>query len=186
MSIFNKQNLLIVLLALASAGVGLVASRWTQPEPRNVAVEKGVVALNVGDRRDDSSLPDRDGKPTSLAQWEGKLVLINFWASWCGPCREEMPLLDTIRNRHTARGLEVVGIASEDAAAAKGFVAQFPVSYPILINDPSLGPDWSIRYGNTRNVLPYSVLIDRDGLIVAQRIGNFDEAKIEAWLKPYL
>ena len=88
--------------------------------------------------------------------------------------------------RHAAKGLEVIGIASEDAEAAKGFLAQFPVSYPILVNDPALGPDWSIRYGNTRSVLPYSVLIDRDGRIVAQRIGNFDEAKIEEWLKPYL
>ena len=56
----------------------------------------------------------------------------------------------------------------------------------VLVNDPALGPDWSIRYGNTRNVLPYSVLIGRDGRIVAQRIGNFDEAGIEAWLKPHL
>ncbi len=186
MSIFTRQNLLIVVLALASAGVGLVASRWMQPTPRNVAVEKGVAALNVGDRRDDASLPDRDGKPTSLAPWDGKLLLINFWASWCGPCREEMPLLDSIRNRHADKGLEVVGVASEDAAAANGFLTQFPVSYPILINDPALGPDWSIRYGNTRNVLPYSVLIGRDGHVLAQRIGNFDEAKLEAWLKPHL
>ena len=185
MSIFTKQNLMIVFLALASAGVGLVASRWMQPTPRNVAVEKGLVALNVGDRRDDAALPDRDGKPTSLAQWDGKLLLLNFWASWCGACREEMPLLDTIRNRHAEKGLEVVGIASEDAMAANGFLAQFPVRYPILINDPALGPDWSIRYGNTRKVLPYSVLIGRDGRIVAQRVGNFDEAKIEDWLKPY-
>ena len=186
MSIFSKQNLLIVALALASAGVGLYASLWLQPNPRNVAVEKGVVALNVGDSRDDTSLPDRNGKPTSLAEWDGKLVLINFWASWCGPCREEMPLLDSIRTRHADKGLEVIGVATEDAPAAQSFLAQFPVSYPILINDPALGPDWSIRYGNTRNVLPYSVLIGRDGRIVAQRIGNFDEAKIEGWLKPYL
>ena len=186
MSIFTKQNLLIVALALASASVGLVASRWMQPTPRNVAVEKGIATLNVGDRRDDTSLPDRNGKPTSLAQWNGKLLLLNFWASWCGPCREEMPLLDSIHQRHAAKGLEVIGIASEDAEAAKGFLAQFPVSYPILVNDPALGPVWSIRYGNTRSVLPYSVLIDRDGRIVAQRIGNFDEAKIEEWLKPYL
>ncbi|MFZ2236910.1 MAG: redoxin family protein [Dokdonella sp.] len=186
MSIFTRQNVLIVALALLSAGVGLIASRWMQPTPRNVAVEQGVVALNVGDRRDDASLPNRDGEPTSLAQWDGKLVLLNFWASWCGPCREEMPLLDTIRNRHAEKGLEVIGIASEDAAAANGFLIQFPVSYPILINDPALGPDWSTRYGNTRSVLPYSVLIGRDGRIVAQRIGNFDEAGIEAWLKPHL
>lgn len=186
MSLFSRQNMLIVALALVSAGVGLVASRWMQPTPRTIAVEKSIATLKVGDRRDDASLPNRDGKPTALAQWDGKLVLINFWASWCGPCREEMPLLDTIRNRHAGKGLEVVGVASEDAAAANGFLARFPVSYPILINDPALGPDWSTRYGNIRNVLPYSVLIGRDGLIVAQRIGNFDEEKIEAWLKPHL
>lgn len=183
---FTRQNLLIVVLALVSAAVGLLASRWLQPPPRNVAVERGVSALQVGDRRDDATLPDLAGTSTSLAQWDGKLLLVNFWASWCGPCREEMPLLDRIRNRHAAKGLEVVGIATEDAPAANGFLQQFPVSYPILINDPATSADWSIRYGNTRNVLPYSVLIGRDGRIVEQRIGTFDEAGLEAWLKPHL
>ncbi|MEO7917413.1 MAG: TlpA disulfide reductase family protein [Dokdonella sp.] len=183
---FSRQNLLIVVLALTSAAVGLLASRWMQAPPQNVAIERGVTTLQIGDRRDDDTLPDRAGTRTSLTQWDGKLILVNFWASWCGPCREEMPLLDSIRKRHGSKGLEVVGIATEDAPAANRFLEQFPVSYPILINDPATSPDWSIRYGNTRNVLPYSVLIGRDGRIVEQRIGTFDEAGLEAWLKPHL
>lgn len=185
MSVINRQNLLIVVLAVVSAGVGLAASIWMRPAPRDVAVDRGVTALKVGDQRDDISLPDASGKPQSLAQWDGKLVLINFWASWCGPCREEMPMLDSSRAKYAERGLEVVGIAIEDAAAANRFLEQFPVSYPILINDPTLGADLSIRYGNSRNVLPFNVLIGRDGRIVAQRLGNFDQAGLDAWLAPH-
>lgn len=185
MTAFNRQNLLIIVLALASAGAGLLASLWLRPAPRDVAVERGVVALKVGDRRDAANLPDLDGNTHSLAEFDGKLLLVNFWASWCGPCREEMPLLDRTRTRHADRGFEVVGIAAEDVAAARGFLAQFPVDYPIRINDPALGPDLSLRYGNTRNVLPFNVLIGRDGRIVAQRVGNFDEAGLEAWLAPH-
>lgn len=186
MNVFDRQNLLIVVLALASAGIGLAASAWLRPAPRNVAVEQGIAVLKVGDRRDDIELPDPAGTPQSLAQWDGKLLLVNFWASWCGPCREEMPLLDRTRARYAARGFEVLGIAVEDAAASSRFLKQFPVAYPTLVNDPALGADLSIRYGNTRNVLPFNVLVGRDGRILAQRLGNFDEAGLEAWLAPHL
>lgn len=185
---FNRTNLLIVLLAAASAGLGLLLSFAMKPTPHAIptASKPPVQTLAIGDQREDVRLPDRDGQPRALSEWDGKIVLLNFWASWCGPCREEMPLLDRARTRHASRNFEVIGIAAEEAAPALAFLNDFPVAYPILINAPSDGIDVSLRFGNTRNVLPYNVLIGRDGRILSTKIGNFSEEQLENWIAPHL
>jgi len=183
---FNRSNLLIVALAVASALGGLLLSVWLRPPTIPVSRAPAATMLAVGDLRGDLALPDRKGAARRLTEWDGKLVLLNFWASWCGPCREEMPLLDRMRSKYGARGLEIIGIAAEDATPALAFLRENDVSYPILINAPGDGIDVSLRFGNRQSVLPYNVLIGRDGRIVASKIGNFSEAGLERWLAPYL
>jgi thiol-disulfide isomerase/thioredoxin len=112
-------------------------------------------------------------------------VLVNFWASWCAPCREEMPLLDATQKRLAAKGLQIVGIANDSASATKEFLAKTPVAYPILVDDPEHG-DLSELFGNARDVLPYTVLVGRDGRILARRAGNFSESALDVWLAPHL
>jgi len=183
----HRDNLLIIALAIASALGGLALSLWLRPSappPATSMIEASTLA--VGDRRDDLALPDRNGTIRRLSEWDGKLVLLNFWASWCGPCREEMPLLDRARAQHAAHGLEVIGIAAEEAPAALAFLRENAVAYPILINAPGDAIDVSLRFGNTRSVLPYNVLIGRDGRIVASRIGGFSEDGLQRWLTPFL
>ena len=183
----NRDNLLIIALALANALGGLALSLWLRPStPPPATAPARAATLAVGDARDDLALPDREGRTRQLSEWDGKLVLVNFWASWCGPCREEMPLLDRARAKHAARGFEVIGIAAEEAEPALAFLRENDVSYPILINAPGDAIDVSLRFGNTRSVLPYNVLIGRDGRIVASRIGNFSETGLESWLAPHL
>ncbi len=185
---FDRGNLLVLALAVASALGGLALSLWLRPAtpPAQTAAVAATPTLAVGDLRDDIELDDRDGAPRRLSEWDGRLVVLNFWASWCGPCREEMPILDRLHMRHAARGLSVIGVAEEDAAPALAFLAENPVAYPILVDPPGAGIDVSLRFGNTRSVLPYNVLIGRDGRILATRIGNFDEAGLERWIAPHL
>jgi len=181
---FNRTNALILLVAIAGAVGGFLAGGWLKPlsSPSHVIPH----LLKIGDTAPAVERPDVDGKPRALAEWRGKLVLVNFWASWCAPCREEMPLLDKTQERFAAKGLQIVGVASDSAAATRAFLDAVPVSYPILIDDPAKGEDLSETFGNDRDVLPYSVLIGSDGRILARRAGNFTEAKLEAWLSPYL
>ncbi len=183
---FNRTNLLIILLAIASAGVGLGLSLLLRPASPVVSAAPQSSGLGIGDRIDDISLPDRDGKPRRLSEWKGKLVVLNFWASWCGPCREEMPMLDAMRTRYAPKGVEVIGVASEPAADALGFLKQNPVTYPILINAPDDPLDVSLHLGNTQSVLPYTALIGREGQILATRMGNFSEQSLEDWITPHL
>jgi thiol-disulfide isomerase/thioredoxin len=181
---FNRTNLLIVVVAVLGALLGLAASSgmdgmFAPSLPANVTI------LKLGDARADVDLIDLAGKQRRLSEWDGKIVLLNFWASWCGPCREEMPLLDATRSRLASRGFEVVGVAIDDADAVQNFLKDSPVNYPILVADED-GDDPSVRYGDTRSVLPYSVLIGRDGRLIAQRAGNFSEDSLERWLRPHL
>lgn len=181
---FNRTNALILVIAVVGAALGFLAGGWIRPMPaptRPTATQM----LKIGDAIPAASLPDLDGTPHTLAEWRGKLVLVNFWASWCGPCREEMPLLDATQKRLAGKGLQIVGIASDSAAATKEFLARTPVSYPILVDDPEQG-DLSKRFGNSRDVLPYTVLVSRDGHIVARRAGNFTQSALDTWLAPHL
>lgn len=181
---FTRTNALILVIAVAGAALGFLAGGWIRPM-HTPAKPQAVHALAIGDAVPDTERPDLDGHPHSLAEWRGKLVLVNFWASWCGPCREEMPLLDATQKRLAGKGFQIVGIANDGAAATKAFLAKTPVGYPILVDDPDRG-NLSELFGNTREVLPFTVLVGRDGRILARRPGNFTETTLETWLAPHL
>ena len=183
---FNRTNLLIVALACASAALGLGLSVLLRPLPAPLMKPAGAQILDVGDSSGAVSLPDRDGQTRRLSEWSGKLVVLNFWASWCGPCREEMPMLDRARARYATEGVEIIGVAAEEAPAALAFLKQQPVSYPILINAPDDPIDVSLHFGNVRSVLPYTALIDRDGRLLDTRVGTISEHALDAWIAPHL
>jgi len=181
---FNRSNLFIVAVAIVGAMLGLLAGGWYQRGPQ-LAVPPGVTVLHPGDVRTDLQLPDADGTPRRLSEWDGRVVLLNFWATWCGPCRTEMPLLDRSGTAWAEKGLQVVGIAIDDTESVRAFLKDSPVQYPILV-DASNGVDPALIFGDTRGVLPYSVLIGRDGKLIDQRMGSFTEKTLADWLKPHL
>ena len=178
---FNRSNLVIVAVAVLGAALGLFVSAHMDGLP-DKPVPPGMTVLKVGDARADLELADLDGQTRRLSEFDGKFVLLNFWATWCGPCREEMPLLDAAHEK--LNGLNVVGVAIDDGEAVREFLKEYPVRYPILISDED--QDAALRYGDTKSVLPYSVLIGRDGRILAQRAGYFTEASLNGWLQPHL
>jgi thiol-disulfide isomerase/thioredoxin len=141
------------------------ASGDNEPKPRSIP--ETVPAI---------SMPDRDGVSRSLASWKGQPVLINFWATWCGPCREEIPLLRTLRNERKAERLEVVGIAIDQREPVIKYARDIGIDYPILIGEKE-GYAAAEAFG-VALVLPFSVFADSQGRIVTLKIGELhaDEA----------
>jgi cytochrome c biogenesis protein CcmG, thiol:disulfide interchange protein DsbE len=130
----------------------------------------------------DFSRADLSGQTVRLYDSRGKVVLLNFWASWCGPCREEMPRFSQWQLSYGAKALQVIGVSMDDeAASAKAFLRQHPVSYPIIMGDAKLGQSFGGILG-----LPTTYLIDAGGRVVARYRGESNLAKLEAQMRSLL
>ncbi len=167
----------IVLLAVAAAATGL----WLEHRQLRGGSQEDIA--EVGDRSPDATFIDIDGKTHRLSDWHGRRVLLNFWASWCAPCRREMPLLNQADGRHRAGGAVVIGVAEDTRDAVRAYLREAPVGYPVLLVDAD-APGGSLSLGNTLRVLPYSVLIGEDGRILRRKTGTFTAAELDDWLAP--
>lgn len=145
------------------------ASRQVVPE----AAQTGVDALLA------MTLPDLDGRPWQLSQWRGKVLVLNYWASWCPPCIEEMPMFSRLHERYAAAGVQFVGIGMDETEKMQAFVRKSPVSYPLLVGgtSPRGNPGLTVRG------LPYTVVLGRDGKVAFSRYGSVDEATLESQLR---
>ncbi len=176
------------LVAAFAAFLGIGAGAWffnrTLPDaPPLPPPAVSVPRAGIGDAMPAISLPDVDGRSMDLARFGGRPLLINVWASWCGPCVEEMPALAAFAAAQGEHGVQVLGLALDTPEGVRGFLARVPVGYPIVLDTP--GPaDASVRLGNAQGLLPYSVLVDAQGRIVKQKLGPFAAGEIEGWAAP--
>ncbi len=180
-----RPALRMVLVAACAAALGVGARAWYEQQrpalTAPAAVPEGVRAAAPGDLVDPVRLPDLDGNLVELAAIApGRPLLVNVWASWCGPCIEEMPELQRFATGQGSSGIQVVGLALDELDAVRAFLRQVPVAYPILLDSP--GPaDASVVLGNTRGLLPYTVLLDAERRVVRQKLGPFKHGEIEGW-----
>lgn len=132
-----------------------------------------------------ASYPDPQGRPQALSQWTGKLRVVNFWASWCAPCREEMPDFDDLARQYREQGVEFIGIAVDTQANVQAFLQNQPVSYPILIGEGG-AHSLARALGNTSGALPYTLVLDPEGQVVKQHLGRLPRATLDAILRENL
>jgi thiol-disulfide isomerase/thioredoxin len=131
------------------------------------------------------SLPDIDGRPQSLSQWRGRLLVVNFWATWCSPCREEMPMFVRAQATHGAKGLQFVGIAVDDAAKVRQFAKEIGLNYPALIGGYG-AMELSRTLGNSVMALPFTIVIDGKGKVVLTQLGPIRPAQLERLVADFL
>jgi thiol-disulfide isomerase/thioredoxin len=160
-----KRNPLILFFVAAIVAVMLFAGVRVARRNRADAPAKGQL---MGQVAPDFELPALDGKNLKLSDLRGKAVLLNFWATYCGPCKIEMPWFVELQKEYGPQGFQIVGVAMDDASTediAK-FAKEMGVNYPILVGNESVGQS----YGGV-SVLPTTFFLDRDGKLIAREFG---------------
>ncbi len=132
-----------------------------------------------------TAFPGLDGQLQPIAQWKGKIIIVNFWATWCPPCLEEMPELSRLHSQYEDQGLMVLGISSDELDKIREFALQTPVSYPLLSGDLD-AMSLSESLGNNKGILPYTAIIAPDGSIVKTYFGLVNQSLLEEAFLPLL
>lgn len=157
---------------LAAAAGGLVSWRRLMPKPQ-AGAEAEFWALE---------LPDPTGQVVALQSFAGRPLLLNFWATWCPPCVEELPLLNAFYAEQRQRGWQVVGIAIDKPQSVLDFVQRLPLDFPLLMAGLP-GTELSRQLGNSTGALPFTVVFNRSGEAVDRRLGKVNAADLAAWAK---
>ena len=172
-----KKTGQIALLVLAAVSA-LAAGFWLHPWNSGRVPESGDVAQLMA-----ASLPDVEGRSQALAQWQGKVMVVNFWATWCRPCLEEIPEFIRMQEKLGNQGLQFVGIAIDDTIKVREFALKYRMNYPVLIGE--MGAIELARVaGNEQGGLPFTVILDRRGRLIGTELGGLNEQKLTAIIQP--
>ena len=165
-----KRRIVLILAVALVLSAYLARLRWkksAEPSRGNATVDLPLAP--------EFSFTDLSGQKLDLATYRGKVVLLNFWATWCAPCRTETPRFVELQNRYRKQGLQIIGISLDDQTnPVRAFYEQFTINYPVAIGDANLAE----RYGGILG-LPVSFLIDCDGRIHARHAGETDISLID-------
>ena len=169
----------VALLAAAGGYYAAMYLAGPAPAPVSTTAPPSAPAELIGQRRPDFAHRDPAGRIWSAADFDGQPLLLNFWATWCAPCIEEMPMLSTLQRDLAARGLRVVGIALDDPERAAAFAADLDLAYPVLVGETDVVMTGQ-RYGNRGGMLPFTVLVDAQGIVRWTHLGALQAADVAA------
>ena len=176
----------VFLIGLVAALIALLAglymgSQHTGTKPQTAQLLNPEALSNLYASR----FEDVDGKAYSFSAWQGKTLVVNFWASWCPPCREEMPAFSRLQNRYAVRGVQFVGIALDATESVRAFAGQYPVSYPLLVSGTA-GVELARQLGNASLSLPYTLVVSPGGDVPLVHLGPLAERDLDLVLHTML
>ena len=183
-----KSKLTIAIVAFACFFIGIALyinfySRHTADTvPAKTSPEPATV---IGNTRPDFTLQDTGNKPHSIKKHNGKVIVLNFWATWCPPCRREIPALIELQDKYREQGVALLGVAIDEAQSVIDFVDPMGINYPVLIAELE-GIALTQTYGNHLGGLPYTVIIDRTGVIRHALMKELTLEEAETLIQPLL
>lgn len=167
----KKQWIIIVVAAVISLGGGIYIGIARH------AAEKRVIATLYA-----TSLLDLESRPQAVSQWKNKTLLINYWATWCDPCREEVPALIKVQARNSSKNLQIVGIALDSVERVQGFAKTYGINYPLLIGGMGI-MDLMHSQGNDIGALPFTLVVSPGGAKTRIHLGPLSEQQMESLIE---
>jgi thiol-disulfide isomerase/thioredoxin len=175
----NGRMLAVLAVAALAAGAGAYLYRSRVTAPAIAAPEPPPMVLAA--TLPDISLADRDGEMRSFDHWQGRSLIVNFWATWCAPCRREIPLLEKLQREHSADGFQVIGVAVDFRDKVLAYAAEMKIDYPLLIGEQE-AMDAAAAFGVDMVGLPFTVFSDAQGRIIAAHMGELTGAQADVIL----
>lgn len=170
----RRQWLLSVAVGGAAVALGAGMAWWrTEADPVAAISTEPLFA---------AAFPDASGTAQPLQQWRNRVLVVNFWATWCAPCVEEMPDLQAARERFARQGVEIIGIGIDSAENIRRFRDKLGLKLPLLVAGLG-GSELNRALGNDAGVLPYTVLIDREGKVRARHVGQIRRKQLDGWIE---
>jgi thiol-disulfide isomerase/thioredoxin len=174
------QVAIVVTVAAAALAAGAMLRLGSRDQAATAIQPAPTVASLMSAR-----LPDTHGRSQALEQWRGKVLVVNFWATWCTPCREEIPAFINVQDKWGTQGLQIVGIAIDENDKVLPYAAALKINYPILVGGLD-GIELAQQAGNRLGGLPFTVVFDRRGAAVHSQLGGVTQQKLEALIQPLL
>ena len=175
----EKSRTAVIILVLAVAGIAAGFVTWKAFERQTpVAQTTAPAPIAVGTARPDFRLPDLEGNSRSPDEWDGKVLVVNFWATWCPPCRKEIPAFMELQDQYGQRGLQFVGIAVDERDAVQDYADVMGINYPILFGELD-AIEVGKQYGNRFGALPFTVAVDRQGKVAFVKQGQLHREEAE-------
>lgn len=175
MSKVVRHAFLIITVSALAATAGYFFGR---PQPVSLPLPEAAPTTDAPARLLALTLPDLSGQAQSLSQWKGKVLVVNFWATWCAPCREEMPEFSRINAKYASNGVQFVGISLDSADKVAAFRKETEISYPLLIGNLET-LDLSSDLGNRAKALPFTVILRQDGSLQQVKLGKYVTSDLE-------
>ncbi len=161
----------LIGVLFASIGVYMGMRASSHASPAVVETPAASAAVPAVSNLFAQAMPDANGGAQGLAQWKGKPMVVNFWATWCGPCVEEMPALSALQTEVATKNVQIVGIGIDSPTNIQEFAAKYKISYPLYVAGMS-GTELSKQFGNRTGSLPYTVLLSADGRVLKTYLGK--------------
>lgn len=177
----RREALILGAAGLAAAAAGFLLGPLVLRSRGGDSAEGGEGSADMALRS--ATLMDLAGQARKFSEWRGRVLVCNFWATWCAPCRDEIPLLMAARAKYASSGVEIVGIAIDNPFNVRQFAASLNISYPILLAEAD-GLDLMRKLGNSAGGLPYTVVADRQGGVVRRKLGALKQHDLDEILAP--